>query len=42
MVGGGGFGMIATGIYFGWFVVLLLVIGVIENTLMDIATDKKS
>ena len=35
-------GMIATAIYFGWFVVLLPVIGVIENTLMDIATDKKS
>ena len=34
-------GMIATAVYFGWFVVLLPVIGVIENTLMDIATDKK-
>lgn len=33
-------GMIATAIYFGWFVVLLPIIGIIENTLMDIATDK--
>nr|YP_010568249.1 apocytochrome b [Cutaneotrichosporon mucoides]UZC57682.1 apocytochrome b [Cutaneotrichosporon mucoides] len=35
-------GMIATAIYFGWFIVLLPVIGIIENTLMDIATDKQS
>nr|YP_010044454.1 apocytochrome b [Trichosporon inkin]QPF23696.1 apocytochrome b [Trichosporon inkin] len=33
-------GMIATAIYFGWFVILLPVIGIIENTLMHIATDK--
>lgn len=33
-------GMIATAVYFGWFVVILPVIGVIENTLMDIATDE--
>lgn len=33
--------MIATAIYFGWFIVLLPVIGIIENTLMDIATDKQ-
>lgn len=32
-------GMIATAIYFGWFIVLLPVIGIIENTLMDIATN---
>lgn len=32
-------GMIATAIYFGWFIVLLPIIGIIENTLMDIATD---
>jgi ubiquinol-cytochrome c reductase cytochrome b subunit len=35
-------GAIATVVYFGWFLVVLPVIGVIENTLMDIATDKKS
>jgi ubiquinol-cytochrome c reductase cytochrome b subunit len=35
-------GAIATAVYFGWFVVVLPVIGVIENTLMDIALDKKS
>jgi len=34
--------MIATAIYFGWFIVLLPVIGIIENTLMDIATEKTS
>ncbi|BEI87275.1 cytochrome b (mitochondrion) [Cutaneotrichosporon cavernicola] len=32
-------GMIATAIYFRWFVILLPVIGIIENTLMDIATE---
>jgi len=32
-------GAIATGVYFGWFLVLLPVVGIIENTLMDIATD---
>lgn len=31
-------GAIATVLYFGWFLVLVPVIGVIENTLMDIAT----
>nr|UHB41882.1 apocytochrome b [Apiotrichum gracile] len=35
-------GAIATAVYFGWFVVVVPVVGVIENTLMDIATDKKS
>lgn len=30
-------GAIATALYFGWFIVLLPVIGVIENTLRDIA-----
>lgn len=35
-------GRIATIVYFGWFVVLVPVVGIIENTLMDIATDKKS
>lgn len=31
-------GAIATVFYFGWFVVIVPVIGIIENTLMDIAT----
>jgi ubiquinol-cytochrome c reductase cytochrome b subunit len=31
-------GMIATALYFGWFLVLVPVVGVIENTLADIAT----
>lgn len=34
-------GAIRTVIYFGWFLVLVPVVGIIENTLMDIATDKK-
>jgi ubiquinol-cytochrome c reductase cytochrome b subunit len=29
-------GMIATALYFGWFLVLVPVVGVIENTLADI------
>jgi ubiquinol-cytochrome c reductase cytochrome b subunit len=33
-------GAIATVVYFGWFVVVVPVVGIIENTLMDIATDK--
>lgn len=32
----------ATILYFGWFLVLVPVIGIIENTLMDIATDKSN
>jgi ubiquinol-cytochrome c reductase cytochrome b subunit len=35
-------GAIATGLYFGWFLVIVPVVGIIENTLMDIATDKQS
>jgi ubiquinol-cytochrome c reductase cytochrome b subunit len=35
-------GTIATGLYFGWFLVIVPVVGIIENTLMDIATDKQS
>jgi ubiquinol-cytochrome c reductase cytochrome b subunit len=30
-------GTIATALYFGWFLVIVPVVGVIENTLMDIA-----
>lgn len=33
-------GTIATALYFSWFVVIVPVIGIIENTLMDIATEK--
>ena len=32
-------GQVATALYFGWFLVLVPVIGLIENTLMDLATD---
>ena len=35
-------GQIATVIYFGFFLVIVPVIGIIENTLMDIATQEKS
>lgn len=35
-------GMIATAIYFGWFLVLLPIIGIIENTLRDISTDNSN
>ena len=35
-------GAIATGLYFGWFLVIVPVVGIIEITLMDIATDKQS
>jgi len=34
-------GQIATALYFIWFLVLVPVVGIIENTLMDIALDKK-
>jgi len=34
-------GAIATAVYFGWFLIVVPTIGIIENTLMDIATDKK-
>jgi ubiquinol-cytochrome c reductase cytochrome b subunit len=35
-------GAIATFLYFAWFLVIVPVVGIIENTLMDIATDNKS
>ena len=35
-------GQIATVVYFGFFVVIVPVIGIIENTLMDIATADSS
>jgi ubiquinol-cytochrome c reductase cytochrome b subunit len=34
-------GQVATALYFGWFVFIVPVIGVIENTLMDLAAPVK-
>ena len=34
-------GQIATAFYFGWFLVIVPVIGVLENTFMDLATENK-
>jgi len=33
-------GQLATGFYFAWFLFLVPFIGLVENTLFDIATDK--
>lgn len=33
-------GAIATALYFAWFIVIVPVVGIIENTLMDVATTK--
>jgi ubiquinol-cytochrome c reductase cytochrome b subunit len=35
-------GAVFTRLYFGWFIILLPLVGIIENTLMDIATDKEN
>jgi ubiquinol-cytochrome c reductase cytochrome b subunit len=35
-------GAIATALYFGWFLVIVPVVGIVENTLADIATDNDS
>lgn len=35
-------GQVATALYFGWFLVIVPVVGVIENTLMDIALEDKT
>ena len=35
-------GQVATALYFGWFLVLVPAIGLIENTLMDLATYENS
>jgi ubiquinol-cytochrome c reductase cytochrome b subunit len=35
-------GAIATAVYFGWFIVVVPVVGIVENTLMDIATSSKA
>lgn len=34
-------GQVATALYFGWFLIIVPVVGVIENTLMDVALEKK-
>ena len=35
-------GALATAFYFGWFLIIVPVIGIVENTLLDIATEPKS
>jgi ubiquinol-cytochrome c reductase cytochrome b subunit len=35
-------GQVATALYFGWFLVIVPVVGLIENTLMDIALEQQS
>lgn len=35
-------GQICTALYFGWFVVIVPVIGIVENTLLDLATQSPS
>ena len=35
-------GAISTGFYFSWFLIVVPAIGIIENTLLDIATEPKS
>lgn len=35
-------GAVSTVLYFGWFLVIVPVIGIVENTLLDIATEPKS
>lgn len=34
-------GAISTVFYFGWFLVLVPMVGLVENTLLDIATEAK-
>ena len=35
-------GQISTAFYFAWFLIIVPVVGIIENTLMDIATFNKN
>ena len=35
-------GAVATVFYFSWFIIIVPVIGIVENTLMDIAVSEKS
>ena len=32
-------GQISTALYFGWFLVIVPAIGIVENTLLDLATE---
>ena len=32
-------GAVATAVYFGWFIVLVPLVGLLENTLLDVARD---
>jgi ubiquinol-cytochrome c reductase cytochrome b subunit len=34
-------GMISTSLYFGWFLIIVPVIGLVENTLLDLACESK-
>ena len=34
-------GQISTAFYFAWFLIIVPVVGLIENTFMDLATDRK-
>ena len=34
-------GQVATALYFAWFVIIVPITGVIENTLMDLALENK-
>jgi ubiquinol-cytochrome c reductase cytochrome b subunit len=34
-------GQCATAFYFAWFLIIVPIVGLIENTLMDLATEKK-
>jgi ubiquinol-cytochrome c reductase cytochrome b subunit len=34
-------GAVSTAFYFSWFLIIVPVIGIIENTLLDIATEAK-
>jgi ubiquinol-cytochrome c reductase cytochrome b subunit len=34
-------GAVSTAFYFAWFVIIVPVIGIVENTLLDIATEPK-
>lgn len=33
-------GAVFTGLYFSWYLILVPMVGLVENTLMDLATDK--
>jgi ubiquinol-cytochrome c reductase cytochrome b subunit len=35
-------GALSTAFYFSWFLIIIPVIGIVENTLLDIATEPKS